>query len=89
MKNNMFGRKFKVLKELPCIYKSVGDNYPEYFWAYEENGELDYCIMDDNFGQPSPANTHEGEYAKKLRNRSSKILEELIEEGYIELVKSN
>lgn len=89
MKNNMFGRKFKVLKELPCIYKSVGDNYPEYFWAYEENGELDYCIMDDKFGQPSLANTHKGEYAQKLRDRSSKILEGLIKEGYIELVKSN
>ena len=57
--------------------------------AYEENGELDYCIMDDNFGQPSPANTHNGEYAQKLRDRSSKILEGLIKEGYIELVKSN
>ena len=75
----MFGKEFK----------KVGDNYPEYFWAYEKNGELDYCIMDDNFGQPSPANTHKGEYAKKLRDRSSKILEGLIKEGYIELVKSN
>ena len=41
MKNNMFGRKFKVLKELPRIFKKVGDSYPEYFLAYEENGELD------------------------------------------------
>ena len=57
--------------------------------AYEENGELDYCIMDDNFGQPSPANTHNGECTQRLRDRSSKILEGLIKEGYIELVKSN
>ena len=89
MKNNMFGRKFKVLKELPCIYKRVGDNYIEYFWAYEKNGELDYCIMNNKFLQPSLANTHEGEYAQKLRDRSSKILEGLIKEGDIELVKSN
>ena len=85
----MFGKEFKVLKELPRIFKKVGDSYPEYFLAYEENGELDYCIMDDKFGQPSLANTHKGEYAQKLRDRSSKILEGLIKEGYIELVKSN
>ena len=45
--------------------------------------------MDDNFGQPSPANTHNGECTQRLRDRSSKILEGLIKEGYIELVKSN
>ena len=45
--------------------------------------------MDDNFGHPSPANTHKGKYTQKLRDRSSKILEGLIKEGYIELVKSN
>lgn len=82
----MFGKEFKILKELPKIYKKVGDDYPEYFWAYEENGLLEYIIIDDNFGQPSLANTHDGDYAKKLRNRSSKILENLIKEGYIELV---
>lgn len=79
----LFGKKFIVLKELPNIFKKVGDNYPEYFWAYEENGELEYCIMDDNFGQPSPANHHDGIYAKKLRQRSSDILQELIDDGYI------
>ena len=80
----MFGKEFKVLKKLPGIFHKVGDNYPEYFWAYEKNGELEYCIMDDMFCQPSPANTHNGEYAKKLRERSNKILKELLEEGYIE-----
>ena len=85
----MFGKEFKVLKELPTIFKKVGDKYPEYFWAYEENGLLEYCIIDDNFGQPSPANTHEGYYAKKLRSRSSNILENLVKEGYIEEVNSN
>lgn len=85
----MFGKEFKVLKELPTIFKKVGDKYPEYFWAYEENGLLEYCIMDDNFGQPSPANTHKGDYAKKLRSRSSNILENLVKEGYIEEVNSN
>lgn len=80
----MFGKRFKVLKDMPNIYKKVGDNYPECFWAYSEGGMLKYEIIDDNFGQPSPANYHDGEYAKKLRKRCSEILECLIEEGYIE-----
>lgn len=83
----MFGKEFKVLKELPKIFVKVGDNYPEFFLAYEEDGLLEYCIIDDNFGQPSPANTHEGDYAKKLRIRSSNILENLVKDGYIEPVK--
>ena len=83
----MFGKEFKVLKELPGIFKKVGDNYPEYFHAYKRNELLEYCIIDDNFGQPSPANYHDGEYAKKLRKRSSNILEDLMKEGYIELIK--
>ena len=83
----MFGKEFKVLKELPGIFKKVGDNYPEYFHAFKRNGLLEYCIIDANFGQPSPANFHDGEYAKKLRKRSSNILEDLMKEGYIELIK--
>lgn len=83
----MFGKEFKVLKELPCIFKRVGDNYPECFWAYEEDGKLEYCIIDDNFGQPSPANYCDTKYAKKLRDRSGKILETLIEDGYISIIE--
>lgn len=83
----MFGKEFKVLKELPTIFKRVGDDYPECFWAYEENGKLEYYIIDNNFGQHSPANYHDGVYAKKLRNRSSEILKNLVDEGYIEEIK--
>lgn len=82
----MFGRRFKVLKELPSIFIKVGDEYPEYFYAYDENGELEYYIIDNNFGQPSPANTHDGEYARMLRYRSSNILKNLVKNGYIETV---
>ena len=82
----MFGRRFKVLKELPSIFVKVGDEYPEYFYAYDENGELEYYIIDNNFGQPSPANTHDGEYARILRYRSSNILKDLVKNGYIETV---
>ena len=82
----MFGRRFKVLKELPSIFVKVGDEYPEYFYAYDENGELEYYIIDNNFGQPSPANTHDGEYARMLRYRSSNILRDLVKNGYIETI---
>ena len=83
----MFGKEFKVLKKLPIIYEKVGDNYPEYFCGYEEDEKLEYCILDDNFCQPSPANTSNGEYAEKLRSRSSNILEKLVKDGYIEIIK--
>ena len=83
----MFGKKFKVLKELPRVYKLIGDDYPEYFWIYEEKGLLEYCIIDDNFGQPSLANFHNGDYAKKLRKRCEDILRDLIKKGYIEEIK--
>ena len=79
----------KVLKEIPKIYEKVGDDYPEYFLAYEKEGILEYKIIDDYFGYPTLANTYHGEYASKLRDRSSKILENLIKEGYIELINSN
>ena len=82
----MFGRRFKVLKELPSIFVKVGDEYPEYFYAYDENGELEYYIIDNNFGQPSPANTHDGEYARMLRYRGSNILRDLVKNGYIETI---
>ena len=85
----MFGKEFKVLKELPTIFIKVGDNYPDFFWAYEEEGLLEYSIIDDNFDIPSPANTLVGNYAKKLRSRCSDILENLVKEGYIEEVNSN
>ena len=53
---------------------------------YDENGELEYYIIDNNFGQPSPANTHDGEYARMLRYRSSNILKDLVKNGYIETI---
>ena len=83
----MFGKKFKVLKEFKPIYRNVGDNYLESFSVYVKNGKLEYCIIDDNFGQPSPANYSDTDYAKMLRNRSSKILESLVKLGYIEELK--
>lgn len=91
----MFGKKFKVLKELPKkrIYMKIGgmdiSSYPEYFLAYEENGMLEYKIIDDNFGMPSMANTSNTHFAKNLRRLCSGYLKELIALGYIELLDSN
>lgn len=82
----LYDKEFKVLKELPkLIFEKVGDNYPEYFVAYEEDNELTFYIIDDNFGQPSPANWCNTPYAIKLRERSSKILQRLLNEGYIQI----
>lgn len=83
----LFGKDFKVLQPLPRVYKRVGDGYPEYFWAYEKDGKLDYCIIDDNFGQPSPANRSDTPYAIKLRTRSEEILRDLVNNGYIKEIK--
>ena len=83
--DNLFGKDFKVLKELPKIFKRVSEDYPEYFWAYEEDGMLEYCIIDDNFGQPSPANYHRNKYAEDLRYKCHLILEELLNKEYIEI----
>ena len=83
----MFGKEFKVLKDFKPIYRNVGDNYLESFSVYVKNGKLEYCIVDDNFGQPSPANYSDTDYAKMLRSRSGKILESLVKLGYIEEIK--
>ena len=32
----MFGKEFKVLKDFKPIFKRVGDDYPECFYAYEK-----------------------------------------------------
>lgn len=82
----LFGKEFKVLKELPIIFKKVGDKYPEYFLAYEENGLLEYYIMDDIFGQQSPSNWDEGEYSQKIRKKASRVLQYLLDNGYIEFI---
>lgn len=84
----LFGKEFKVLKELPTVYYLVGDGYPEYFQAHEKEGSLEYCIIDDNFGQPSPANYDDSPYAIKLRTRSEEILRDLEKEGYIKEIRN-
>lgn len=83
----LFGKKIQVLREIPKVWRYVGEGYPEYFWAYELNGYLEYCIIDDTFGRPSPANFVDSPYAIKLRTRAEEILRELEKEGYIKEIR--
>ena len=46
-----------------------------------------YCIFDDRFGQPSPANHVDSPYAVKMRTRSEEVLRELEREGYIKEIR--
>ena len=63
--------------------------HEEYFYVYEENGMLEYKIIDDNSGMPSIANTSDSHFAKNLKRLCSGYLKELVMLGYIELVDSN
>ena len=81
----MFGKDFKVLQiPMDSIYKAISQY--EAFYAYEENGMLEYEILDGLFGQPSPANWDESEYAQLMREKSSKLLQGMLDKGIIELI---
>lgn len=84
---NLFGCEFKVIKEFRIIYKKIGDY--EAFYAYEKDGKLEYEILDDLFGQPSPANWDRSSYAKLMRSIASDELEKLMNEGIIKLMGGN
>lgn len=80
----MFGKDFKVLQiPMDSIYKAISKY--EAFYAYEENGMLKYEILDDLFGQPSPANWDDSPYAKLMRSIASDELQKLIDNGIIEI----
>ena len=81
----MFGKEFRVL-EMPMtvIYHPIGKY--EIFYAHEKDGMLEYEIIDGLFGQPSPANWDESEYAQLMREKSSKLLQGMLDKGIIELI---
>ena len=81
----MFGKEFRVL-EMPMIviYQPIGKY--EIFYAHEKDGMLEYEILDGLFGQPSPANWDESEYAQLMREKSSKLLQGMLDKGIIELI---
>ncbi len=82
----MFGKEFKVLQvPMVVVYQPIGKY--EIFYAHEKNGMLEYEILDGLFGQPSPANWDESEYAQLMREKSSKLLQGMLDKGIIELLE--
>ena len=81
-----FGDEFKLVQDMELIYRKIGigEYAPEYFLAYDDHGRLEYCIMDDAFGQPSPANNDSSDYAKLMRWEACKILIDLLNQEIIE-----
>lgn len=79
---------YKLKKNLPQkIYKINNLKYPEYFHIFiEDNGHIRYSIIDEKFGYPALANTHNGEYSIKMRAKVVEILNKLESEGYIEKI---
>lgn len=86
-----YGAAFKVVKEMKFIYKMIGEGQyaSECFMAKEKDGMLDYCIMDDRFGQPSPADSLKCKtpYAIKMRHKACEILVDLLNDGIIEPIE--
>lgn len=81
----MFGSEFKIIKEFKPVFKMMG-KYEE-FYAYEKDGKFEYGILDSVFGQPSPANWDESEYAQLMRKKASEILQKMIEEKIMKLIE--
>lgn len=81
----MFGSEFKIIKEFKPVFKMIG-KYEE-FYAYEKDGKFEYGILDSVFGQPSPANWDESEYAQLMRKKASEILQKMIEENIMKLIE--
>lgn len=80
----LFGENFKVIKEFESIFKNIG-KYEE-FYAFEKDGKLKYGILDKLFGQPSAANWVDSPYANMMKKRAEKCLQELIDNGNIEII---
>ena len=81
----MFGSEFKIIKEFKPVFKMIG-KYEE-FYAYEKDDKFEYGILDSVFGQPSPANWDESEYAQLMRKKASEILQKMIEENIMKLIE--
>ena len=81
----LFGLEFRLIKEFKPIYKKIGDY--EAFYAHEKDGKFEYEILDNLFGQPSPANWDDSSYAKLIRSIASDELKRLVSEGIIEIIK--
>ena len=82
----MFGKQFKVLVEnMAVVYRPIGKF--EIFYAHEKDGMLEYEIIDNAFGQPSPANWDTSSYAQMMRSIVEDYLQNMIDENIIELLE--
>ena len=88
-----YDTKFRIIKPIHFMYEKIGEGKyaDEFFMAKDDNGMLDYCIMSDSFGQPSPANSLRCKtpYAIKIRHKACEILVDLLNEGFIEPIEED
>lgn len=81
----MFEKRFEVIRSFGSIYKRIGKY--EYAYIYEQDGYVEFEIVDDLFGQPSPANWDHSKYAQELRNKVSEELEYLVKTEIIKILE--
>lgn len=79
---------YKLKKDLAKNRFKVSDlDYPEYLNIFvDEDKYIRYSVIDEKFGYPALANTHNGEFSKKVRRKVVEILDELELGGYIEKI---
>lgn len=88
MKENYnWNGKYKILKSLDKWVYKLGEF--ELLMFNEYKGDLVYSIHDSMFGYPSLANTMDTEYALQMRQKTVCILDELVENKYLERIVEN
>lgn len=87
-KNYNWNGRYKVVKELEKRRYSLSGKGPEALYLFKEDNDfIRYAIIDDNFGMPALANTSDSEYSKQLRLEVVDILNNLVNDGFIEKCK--
>lgn len=81
----LYGQKFRVIGNFRTLYiKITTCGEDECFYAKNKNGILDYCIIEDRLGQPSPSNYVDTDHAIFLRAKANLILIDLLNQKLIE-----
>lgn len=80
-----FGERFRILKPLKKHFYKIGIQESLYLMDKDDES-LEYCIIDDVFGQTSLSNYDTSSYAQEMRYKSDTILSELVIEGFIEII---
>jgi hypothetical protein len=89
-KNYNWNGNYKLKKELKeTVFKVTNLKYPEKLYLFvQDDNTIDYAVIDEYFGMPALANTHDGEYSIEVRKNVVDILNKLEEDGYIEKIAS-